>query len=171
MLCQECKQRQATVHMTKIINNEKTERHFCEDCAKQHEDLTDMAAFSVNSLIASFMDMAGPHAALPETSRVHCPTCDMEYSHFKKSGLLGCKECYKRFEKGLYPVLRKIQGRTEHSGKVPKRSGTVILLQKQIKTLKQDLKHAVQTEAFEEAARIRDQLKELEKPRQEEREG
>ena len=171
MLCQECKQRQATVHMTKIINNKKTESHLCEECAKQHDDFTNITPFSVNDLISSFMDMGGPHTAFEKTATVQCPVCNMDYMHFKKSGFLGCKECYKKFGNELAPVLRKIQGRTEHSGKVPKRSGTDILLRKQIKALKQELKSAVEVEAFEEAAKIRDQLKELEKPHKQQGEG
>lgn len=164
MLCQECKEKQATVHMTKIINGHKSERHLCEDCAKQQEDFTGISPFSVNDLIASFMDLSSSHSAFTDNRRVKCPVCNMDYYEFKKSGLFGCRECYKQFSKELAPILRKIQGSTEHSGKIPKRSGTDIFLRRQIRSLKEDLKKAVQAEAFEEAARLRDQIRELEKP-------
>lgn len=162
MLCEECRQRQATVHMTKIINNLKSEIHLCEKCANRHEEFTNITPFSMNDLIASLMDMGAGHQTFVRSASVKCPACGMDYAKFKKSGMLGCRECYQHFSNELLPVLRKIQSRTEHSGKVPKRSGSSLLLKKQIKELRQELKIAVETEAFERAAEIRDRLKELE---------
>jgi protein arginine kinase activator len=162
MLCQECQQRQASVHLTKIINNYKTEVHLCEECARKRDDIIQFTPFSVNDLLAGFMEvgMAQPYE---KTGRITCPSCGMNYQQFKKSGLLGCQECYKAFNSKLLPVLHRIQGRTEHSGKVPRRSGMGILMRKEIHRLKSELKKAVETEAFERAAEIRDRIKELER--------
>src|SRR5690554_6585666 len=115
MLCQECKQNIATVHMAKIINNQKTELHLCEDCARQREDFMNITPFSVNDLIAGFMDMgkAKPTYSKPAPSR--CAVCGMDYNQFRKIGRVGCQECYKYFGNELRPVLRKIQGSTTHS--------------------------------------------------------
>ena len=35
MICEECHEREASLHFTKIINGEKTEFHICEHCAKE----------------------------------------------------------------------------------------------------------------------------------------
>jgi protein arginine kinase activator len=162
MLCQQCKQQPASVHMTKIINNKKTELHLCESCARQREDFITITPFSVNDLIAGFMDMgiAKPAYARPEPSK--CAVCGMDYNQFKKIGRVGCQECYKYFGNELRPVIRKIQGSTAHSGKIPKRSGSDLARKRQIAQYKSELMRAIETEAFERAAELRDKIKELE---------
>ena len=164
MLCQECKQRQASVHLTKIINDHKTEAHLCEECARQREDLINITPFSVNDLIASFMDMGKAHPTFEKLAPSKCAVCGMDYNQFKKIGRLGCQECYKYFGNELNPVLLKIQGRIEHTGKVPKRCGADMLIKKQIIELKLALKEAIEAEAFEKAAELRDRLKAMEQP-------
>ena len=165
MLCQECSKRQATVHLTQVINDKKTELHLCEKCAGNHNNLVNITPFSINDLLASFMDFNVNNAkpAFIKQSVVKCDTCGMEYSRFKKIGRVGCSDCYKYFYNELRPVLSKIQGRLEHTGKVPRIAGKGINLSKQIKELKTSLKKAVDAEAYEDAALIRDRIKELEK--------
>lgn len=165
MICQECKQRPASVHLTKIINNHKTELHLCEECAAQREDFMNImpiTPFSVNDLIAGFMDMSKAKRAYERPASPKCAVCGMDYNQFKAIGRLGCQECYKYFGSELGPVLRKIQGSTVHSGKVPRRCGSHLARKKQIAELKEELRKAVETEAFERAAELRDRIKELE---------
>ncbi len=75
---------------------------------------------------------------------------------------MGCQECYKYFGNELRPVIRKIQGSTAHSGKIPKRSGSDLARKRQIAQYKSELMRAIETEAFERAAELRDKIKELE---------
>mgnify|MGYP000923682639 FL=1 len=168
MLCQECKQKPATVHLVKIVDNHKTELHLCEDCARQRQDFMNVTPFTINDLIASFMDMqnqkaqdaASPTYEKPLAPR--CTVCGLDFNQFRKTGLLGCEDCYQSFREELLPLLRRIQGNTVHTGKVPKRSGSGLVRQKKITSLKAELKKAVETEAFEKAAVLRDQIRELE---------
>ncbi len=162
MLCQECRERQASVHLTKIINNYKTEIHLCEECARHRDDVNAITPFSVNDLLAGFMDIGKSHLANEKVATMKCSACGTEYMAFKKNGQLGCKHCYHSFNRELMPILRKVQGRTEHTGKVPRRSGIGIRMRKQMNNLRVELKKAVEAEAFEQAAEIRDHLKELE---------
>ena len=170
MLCQECKQKPATVHLVKIVDNHKTELHLCEDCARQRQDFMNVTPFTINDLIASFMDMqnqkaqdaASPTYEKPLAPR--CTVCGLDFNQFRKTGLLGCEDCYQSFREELLPLLRRIQGNTVHTGKVPKRSGSGLVRQKKITSLKTELKKAVETEAFEKAAVLRDQIRELEQP-------
>ncbi|HCS74594.1 MAG TPA: hypothetical protein DIW17_12065 [Clostridiales bacterium] len=166
MLCQECKQKQATVHMTKIINHKKTESHLCEDCARSHEDFIQGPSFSLNDLIFGFMDMGHSQKASEKPVSSECGVCGMDYKRFKKMGRLGCGECYKFFENELGPVLGRIHGNTQHTGKVPKRAGSDLQIKRQITRLRGELKRAIELEAFEQAALLRDEIKELEKPQE-----
>lgn len=162
MICQECGQRQATVHLTKIINNHKTEMHLCEECARQREDFIQIPAFSVNDLLAGFMDLGHSQLSYEKPASSKCAACGMDYNQFKKVGRLGCQECYQYFGNELNPVLRRIQGNIQHAGKVPQRTGSGLLKKKQITQWKSELKRAVELEAFERAAELRDKIKELE---------
>ncbi len=168
MLCQECKQKPATVHLVKIIDNHKTELHLCEDCARQRQDFMNVTPFTINDLIASFMDMqnqseqSAASSAYEKPMAPKCSVCGMDFNQFRKTGLLGCEDCYQSFREELLPLLRRIQGNTVHTGKVPKRSGSGLVRQKKITSLKAELKKAVETEAFEKAAVLRDQIRELE---------
>ena len=77
----------------------------------------------------------------------------------KRSGVWGCQECYKYFSKELDPILRRIQGNIQHRGKVPAGAGTGLHRQQQIARLKEELQRAVELEAYERAAELRDKNK------------
>ncbi|MGI6345152.1 MAG: UvrB/UvrC motif-containing protein [Bacillota bacterium] len=167
MLCQECKERAATVHYTKVVNNQKTEYHLCEQCARQMGDL-DLSfgfnpGFSIHSLLAGLLDMGtGKGSAdVPSAQTIKCPACGLSYAQFSQSGRLGCGECYQAFDRQLDPLLRRIQGTTKHTGKIPERTGGVVKVEQQIRRLSAELQQAVDQEEFEKAAQLRDQIREL----------
>ncbi len=162
MLCQECQKRPATVHMTKIINNKKTEMHLCEECAGKRNDFQWFSPFSINDLISSLMDTGKASIAIDRISDIRCDSCGMDYFRFKKTGRLGCPKCYSAFNNELLPIVRRIQKGAQHTGKIPKRTGSKLRIHREIEDLKAQLKAAVEKEAFEEAARLRDRIRELE---------
>ncbi|NPV26959.1 MAG: hypothetical protein HPY81_05765 [Firmicutes bacterium] len=168
MYCEECKKRPATVHVTKIVNNKKTERHLCEYCAREQEQIGFgfEPSFSIQKLLASLLNYEPPtpegiSIAYPEPTK--CENCGLTYSQFGQLGKVGCSECYQRFSEKLSPLLRRIHGSARHTGKIPKRTGGAIRLQKEIEHLRQQLQNAIQREEFEQAAQLRDQIRELEK--------
>ncbi|NLA83116.1 MAG: hypothetical protein GX024_10200 [Clostridiales bacterium] len=163
MLCQECKKRPATVHLTRIINNNKTEFYLCEECARQKGQFNISVPFSINDLLAGFMGMDSPSVSVKKEGVRQCKNCGMKFEQFRKIGRLGCRECYKQFSDELVPILRRIHGNTVHNGKVPKRAGVELRITRQIQQLKSKLQKAVEVENFEEAARLRDRIRELEK--------
>src|SRR5699024_716233 len=158
MLCQECKRNPATVHMTKIVNNKKTEMHLCENCASEKEDFNWFAPFSINNLLTSFLDPAKVTMAKGQTAApIKCQVCGMDYRQFKRTGKLGCSNCYKAFNNELYPVIKRIQGGSRHTGKIPYGQKSRIRANQEIENLKNRLQECVTNEAFEEAAELRDQ--------------
>ena len=94
--------------------------------------------------------------------QVRCGSCGFDYSDFKRLGRLGCPECYRAFEKQLLPLLRQLHGSTQHRGKSPAEIEPTVLINQELVELKEELSRAVQKEQYEEAARIRDRIKELE---------
>lgn len=163
MLCQECKKNPATVHMTKIINNKKTELHLCENCAGEREDLNWLAPFSINDLLTSFLAPMKPSPSQDKSKHLKCQRCGMDYTEFKKTGRLGCQNCYKSFGDELVPMIKRLQGGSlSHTGKIPHSQGAKLKANRKIADLKRQLEKAVKTEAYEEAAKLRDRIRDLE---------
>ena len=167
MLCQECKNLKAVVHLTKIINGVKTEIHLCQECAnnKGEFDLAVEPNFSLHHLFAGLLDLEGLEPAVnpPTVTKVQCEGCGLTYDQFSQIGRLGCAKCYEQFGEKLSLLLKRIHGSTQHTGKVPERSGSLIKVKKEIEKLRSALQQKIMNEEFEEAAVLRDKIRELDK--------
>lgn len=165
MLCQECGKRPATLHFTKIVNGEKTELHICESCAREKGEFVPgtPGGFSIHNLLSGLLDFEQPGAGAAKPAALKCDTCGMTYAQFSKIGRFGCSDCYKYFDNKLDPLLKRVHGNTVHMGKVPKRAGGKLRTRREIDRLKRELQLRIEREDFEAAARLRDQIRELEK--------
>ncbi|RJP28147.1 MAG: hypothetical protein C4533_06645 [Candidatus Omnitrophota bacterium] len=162
MLCDICGKNTATVHLTEIIDEKMNELHLCEDCARQKSAQMEQQ-FGLSELLAGLAEFEKP-AQDKEAVSAKCSNCGLSYSDFKKIGRLGCGECYTSFKKYLAPLLKRIHGSSSHFGKSPFPAPKQSLAEKdQVAELRLKLQKAIESEAFEDAARIRDQIKELEK--------
>ena len=168
MDCQECHNRPATLHFTKIVNGKKMEVHLCEKCAKEKGDvMAGSNAFSIHNLLSGFLNfeqLTNQNEDENVSGTLQCPKCGLTYNEFAKIGKFGCEGCYEAFQLHLDPILRKVHaGNTVHTGKVPKRNGKNISLKRKIKSLKEELQRLVKQEEFEKAAIVRDNIRALEK--------
>jgi len=160
MLCDECGKREATFHYTEIINGVTTELHLCELCAKKR-GFTLPAAFSLADLLGGLVE---PEQISSLETELICKNCGFTYSNFKNIGFLGCSQCYSSFHKMLEPLLKKIHGASKHVGKFPgRRKKEKREKSSELQLLREKLKDAVAREKFEEAAKLRDKIKEIEK--------
>ena len=164
MLCDICKKNPATVHLTEIIDEQMNELHLCEECARNKSAAMEQQ-FGLSDLLAGMVDFQKASTKEEEAVSIKCPTCGLTYADFKKIGRLGCAECYNVFRKYLAPLLKRIHGSNQHIGKTPARSKAAAKPYKKsadLVELKNQLQKAIGQEAFEEAARLRDQIKLLE---------
>ncbi len=163
MQCKRCKKNEAKIHFAKIINNQSTEYHLCESCAKEMNIMGANHEFHLENLIAGLAPDAEPEAPAAE-SKLACPVCGLTSGGFKRTGRLGCPRCYETFYDELIPLLRKIHGSSHHTGKVPMRlgEGGAHNRVREIKKLRRDLREAISQEEYERAAHIRDQIKQIE---------
>lgn len=165
MICERCHKNPASVHMTQIMNGYKVERHLCEDCAKE----TGFGnAVSFQDIFKGFLGFTSPEAAGISNSKTanslyKCPECGLTYEGFRKTGKLGCEKCYEAFKPQLTATLESIHGSNVHKGKLPKKNGGSLLIRKEKEDLKKKLAIAIAKEEFEEAAQLRDRIKEMEK--------
>ncbi|WP_042145334.1 UvrB/UvrC motif-containing protein [Paucisalibacillus sp. EB02] len=168
MECHECQERPATLHYTQVINGHKTEVQICEVCAKEKGYMTyPEEGYSLHNLLTGLFNFDTTHVSTPGThiqkEKEHqCPKCGLTFSEFKQIGKFGCGECYHTFSGSLNPIFRRVHsGNTEHRGKIPKRKGGSLHLKKQVVTYKAELQELIMNEEFEQAAVIRDKIKEL----------
>jgi protein arginine kinase activator len=164
MLCDICGKNAATVHLTEIIDDQMNELHLCEECAHQKSAQME-SQFGLSALLGGMAEFGKPSKEA-ETETAKCSACGLTYADFKKIGRLGCGECYTAFKKYLGPLLKRIHGSSQHMGKEPFKAGKAPRKKMDIQELRTKLQSAIQMEAFEEAARIRDQIKELEKTKE-----
>lgn len=160
MTCDICGKKEATVHLTEIVNDQVAKLHLCEECAKEKgAEMEDH--FGLSDLLAGLADLGA--TVEPETvEKLRCPMCGFTYQDFKKTGRLGCGECYGAFKAKLGPLLKRIHGADRHVGKIPLMVGKTVKDSRNLQELKMNMEKAIQSEDFEEAARLRDRIKELE---------
>ena len=161
MKCDICGKSEATVHLTEIVNGEMTKMHLCEECAKKKGAEME-EHFGLGDLLAGLADL--DVGLKPKTeAKTACPNCSLTYEDFKKIGRLGCSQCYSAFEKFLTPLVKRIHGSIHHSGKIPVKIPKLAKAVDQLQKLRLKLQQAIELEEFEEAAKIRDEIRKLER--------
>ena len=157
MLCSICKEREATVHLTQITGDKMQKVDLCEECSKT-KGLNDPAGFNLADLLLGLgasqeIEQAGGGVELK------CARCGFTQADFKKAGRLGCPECYKTFADGLESLLKSMHKGTHHVGKIPEALRQNQDLSDRLKALQKKLAKAIEDENFEQAARLRDEIK------------
>ncbi len=163
MRCDVCSTNEATVHLTEIVNDKITKLHLCESCAKEKGEEME-GHFGMSDLLAGLADL-GANLEPDAANNVKCPTCRFTYNDFKKVGRLGCGDCYEAFKKQLDPLLKRIHGANRHTGKVPLMAGNTVKENRTLQDIRTRLEKAIMAEEFEEAAKLRDALRELQNKR------
>ena len=158
MICSNCGKNNASITYKQNINGKKITLNLCDNCA--HEI----------GIFNSFDDIFSPmildfEYVLPE--EIKCKKCGYTLSKYRSTGLFGCDECYKTFKKEIDEILLKIQGKNRQIKEEKNIKKENI---NQVDKLKQELQELVKQEKFEEAAVIRDKIKDLEKKSKKEEE-
>lgn len=146
MVCDQCGKETATY---KTIKQNETLQYVCPTCF-HHSNL------ETNFPIDSYFDEYN-HNKTIQTSVDTCNMCGTTLEDFKKTGLLGCEECYAQFVKQLLPIIEKMQGSTHYMGKHLSTHHKAIQQQK----LEDQIKICVQNEDYLKAAQLKKELDRL----------
>lgn len=158
MKCQRCP-KQATLHITEVLGEDRYEEvHLCEECAKKY--LLEPQKKSAAAKTAAADDSGEEREA--SSSGPVCDVCGISYIEFRNHGRFGCANDYEAFKAELLPLLESIHGDVRHLGKTPRRLPRSQGAQVELVTLRRRLQQLVTEENYEEAARVRDRIKELE---------
>lgn len=157
MVCDICKKNEATVHLTQILDNKMLKIDLCEVCSKA-KGLQEATGFSLADLQVGL----GAAEEIGADIGMKCPVCGFTQADFKKTGRLGCSACWETFEHGLASLLKAMHKSDRHLGKVPSKAAHTLVITERIKELSDNLEKAVREEKYEDAAHIRDQIRQLE---------
>jgi protein arginine kinase activator len=161
MQCSICKEKPATVHLTQIVGDKMQKLDLCEECAKA-KGINDPTSFSLADADVLFgLGASQEIEASGGGVETKCLRCGFSQADFKKSGRLGCPECYQTFAEGLEGLLKTMHKGTHHSGKVPEALRANREQSDRLKLLQKKLTKAIEDENFEEAAQLRDEIKQI----------
>lgn len=162
MICDNCRERDAVVHLTQMLSSGVAQVHLCEQCAAARGVETTVAAPASHAL-GEFLQAVQQQAAQLPGDMARCAFCGTSLRDFRASGRLGCAQCYGAFEQSLRELLRRVHGSTKHIGwKHEAADPTAVAREATLGVLRTRLAKAIEGEAFEEAAALRDQIRGLE---------
>jgi len=153
--CDSCGEREATIHFTEIVGNEKRVTNLCEQCAR--EKAVPIQTVSLADLLSSLLEhmKGGEDESFKD---LQCEACGLTYPEFQSSGRLGCPRDYQVFRKPLRRVLREIQDGLTHTGKVPPGADEGLARHNELLKLRRELDRAVLREDYERAKVLRDRI-------------
>src|SRR6201982_2243498 len=154
MLCDVCKCNDAAVFLTQIVDGKMHKVNLCEGCSKE-KGVQDPTSFALADLLLGIGAAEEIEKGAPAKK---CAVCGFSQADFKKTGRLGCSECYGTFAEGLGSLLKAMHKGTKHTGKVPARLFRDIVRSDRLNELKRSLEEAVSKEDYESAATIRDEI-------------
>lgn len=165
MICEKCKEREAVLNLSQMIDGEITDIWLCEKCVKKFgrtifNDITgDRENYaSFNNLLSIIFEDIGKKK---EKAKIQCSKCGTTLKDIENRRLIGCEECYKIFEKDITKMVEKNNTYNEHKGEIPNRLGEKIKNKRIIRELEKELEIAIAIEAYEKAAKLRDEIKSL----------
>jgi len=167
MVCQDCKKRESQVHLTQIVNNEKTTLSLCKECAAArgfHSPLEN-APFPLAEILNGLASNMPQVPAGEPKEQLTCSECGLTFDEFTRSGRFACGHCYRAFRSRVEPIMRKIHGASLHRGRSPvydavkETQSSAIVPVKEEERLESELRKAIEAEDFERAAELRDKLK------------
>lgn len=156
MLCEKCGKNHATTHIKTVVNGIVREYNLCSACAAQ-------SGYGSNSITGMLASMLGDMTPQAVKNQKCCSVCGATFSDIAHSGKMGCGECYKTFNDEILPYLKRVHGATRHVGKIPNRAPLIVKpKEKTVEDLRQELARMVAEEKYEQAATLRDKIKEME---------
>lgn len=174
MICDFCKNNIAKVHLIRVQNDNVEKVNICLECAKDFSFFSEDSFYKdLNKILYRIFQSDGARAYDYKSKKTlknldikknrSCSFCSMDLKKIKKLGRMGCPHCYKEFKSVLLPIIKTIHEDMEYRGKIPENTSRQVKLEKSISDLKNRIKNEIFVENFEEAARIRDKINQLEK--------
>ena len=158
MKCESCQKREATIHLTQVIDGNVNKLNLCQDCA-QDSGIDLNSPISITDVLLGLGAQPAENVEAMAGFDLSCSRCQMTRSEFKKNARLGCPECYNAFMGELSSLTKAMHHSGQHIGKIPARQGNAARITAQIAALQKDIATAIAKEDYEIAANLRDKIK------------
>ena len=159
--CSRCS-KPATLHITELKEGNVHALHLCEACAQEYLSNVEAGQAGDEPEDLFQQQLENSFEDLDDVDQLVCPGCGISFKEFRSQGRLGCAQCYIAFENELLPLLENIHGETQHTGKLPKRAPEASRKQYELIKLRNRLGTAVESESYEEAAQLREEIQKME---------
>ncbi|MBQ1833867.1 MAG: UvrB/UvrC motif-containing protein [Treponema sp.] len=162
MLCDFCHEREAAIYMEQVSGTgQKRKINMCMECALERGISSDPKSIEA-SIGGLFKELAMASKRLQADNSRVCPVCGTAVAEFKRTGKVGCPECYAIFKADIRRYLERKGICGTYSGSLPERLSTVHSVLNDRMILQNKLEQAIASEDYEKAAMYRDYLKALE---------
>ena len=171
MLCEKCKKNEAKINLITVVNGKKHEIWLCENCAKDISSIPFFSSvgqngnFPFQGMLTEMLSNIDSNKVDIDNNKIKeiiCTNCGLTYDEFKKTGRLGCSDCYEEFKVVLEPRIKSLQVGVKHIGKIPNMKGEELIRRRKLKNLKEEMQQLIVAEEYERAAIVRDEIKMLE---------
>lgn len=168
MFCERCKKNEATIHLSEVVKNMKSEVHLCEQCAREVGLNTKISNFTLS--LPEMLTFLNIDESQDFRDQKRCHSCGCSFSDYRKNGKLGCPDCYNFLSDELAPVLTSFFADKRHIGKSPQvtaaRKSLIVEVaqippESDLEILRSELASAVHEERYEDAAVLRDRIREI----------
>ena len=174
--CDECGENPASIVFADVVNNQKkTQRHLCQSCYEasgfalplDDESIAKLLGDDVTHATVSLhvvkhqTSSATPDTEVPDAEPVTCPECEMTLAEFRDRKAVGCQHDYDLFDNDMESLVLRLHGSLHHVGKTPSTVEDDLARRHQVAQLEADLDRAVESELYEDAARLRDRISAL----------
>jgi protein arginine kinase activator len=171
MLCEKCKKNEAKINLITVVNGKKHEIWLCENCVKDISSIPFFSSvgqnvnFPFQGMLTEMLSNIDSNKVDIDNNKIKeiiCTNCGLTYDEFKKTGRLGCSDCYEEFKVVLEPRIKSLQVGAKHIGKIPNMKGEELIRRRKLKNLKEEMQQLIVAEEYERAAVVRDEIKMLE---------
>lgn len=150
MLCEDCKKKAATIFFKEVLPGKVVELHLCDECAQKRGLIMHKKMSSIEMLQKLLKERS------TQDEKIICPECCLSLAEFKRRGRFGCSTCLNIFKPHINNLIKQLHQSDKHIGRKPGRGQKKAF---EVFKLREELKKALAREAYEEAAEIRDKLR------------
>ncbi|MBQ3482985.1 MAG: UvrB/UvrC motif-containing protein [Clostridia bacterium] len=162
MKCEKCNQNEATVFYKESVNGKVRSLHLCAACAAEQQSAHPFFSPSYpDNLLGELFGLAA-HGKPHRDEARRCPDCGATWSDLLRDGKACCPKCYTAFADLLEPTVRQLHGNVTHAGRAPAARRAVREKESRLTELKRQLQEAVAAENYEQAAKLRDEIRGME---------
>ncbi len=159
MICDMCKLNEAKISVEQVADGVTKNIYLCPACSQRLG--CGMFSKTIDISITKILEANDNDDGRKSDQ---CPVCGLSFREIESKKMMGCPECFSFFKAEIMEILGKKKKNLKYSGFITdEQSSETFFETHSSEELHEELKKAVETEDYERAAALRDEIKALEK--------